>query len=170
MSVNNDALIKKDRLRFTKNKLSSNLTLLAIVLNALYFVCIYKSDVGSYYYQYIIGISVVYNLLFMLIAFLASEGVKSYKINYSYVLLLLGIGQIIRIFILPMDAINTTVTLSGEEEVVMGGGQFTRVCVYLIASAALCIIAGIIAFIKTRTLTAYQAELDEKKAKEAVKA
>lgn len=170
MSVNNDALIKKDRLRFTKNKLSSNLTLLAIVLNALYFVCIYKSDVGSYYYQYIIGISVVYNLLFMLIAFLASEGVKSYKINYSYVLLLLGIGQIIRIFILPMDAINTTVTLSGEEEVVMGGGQFTRICVYLISSAALCIIAGIIAFIKTRTLTAYQAELDEKKAKEAVKA
>lgn len=170
MTVNNDALIKKDRLRFTKNKLSSNLTLLAILLNALYFVCIYKSDVGSYYYQYIIGISVVYNLLFMLIAFLSSEGVKSYKLNYSFVLVLLGIGQIIRIFILPMDAINTTVTLSGEEEVVMGGGQFTRVCFYLISSAALCIIAGIVAFIKTRTLTAYQAELDEKKAKGAVKA
>lgn len=168
MTVNNEALIKKDRLRFTKNKLSSNLTLLAILINAFYFVSIYKSDVGSYYYQYMIGISVVYNLLFMLVAFLASEGVKSYKINYSYVLMLLGIGQIIRIFILPMDAANTTVTLSGEEEVVMGSGQFTRVCIYLVASAALCIIAGVIAFIKTRTLTAYQAELDAKNAKGAV--
>ena len=168
MTVNNEALIKKDRLRFTKNKLSSNLTLLAILINAFYFVSIYKSDVGSYYYQYMIGISVVYNLLFMLVAFLASEGVKSYKINYSYVLMLLGIGQIVRIFILPMDAANTTVTLSGEEEVVMGSGQFTRVCIYLVASAALCIIAGVIAFIKTRTLTAYQAELDAKNAKGAV--
>lgn len=162
MTSKNDALIKKDRLRFTKNKLSSSLTLLAIVFNALYFVCIYKSDVGSYYYQYMMGISVVYNLLFMLIAFLASEGVKSYKLNYSYVLVLLGLGQIIRIFILPMDATRAIVTLSGEEEVVMGSGQFTRICVYLIGSAALCIIAGIIAFYKTRTLSAYQAELDRK--------
>ena len=163
MTGSNDALIKKDRLRFTKNKLSSSLTLLAIVFNALYFVSIYQSDVGSYYYQYMIGISVVYNLLFMLIAFLASEGVKSYKMNYSYVLVLLGLGQIVRIFILPMDAANTTVTLSGEEEVVMGSGQFTLVCVYLIASAALCIVAGVIAFFKTRTLNAYQAELDKQK-------
>ncbi len=162
MTSKNDALVKKDRLRFTKNKLSSSLTLLAIVFNALYFVCIYKSDVGSYYYQYMMGISVVYNLLFMLIAFLASEGVKSYKLNYSYVLVLLGLGQIIRIFILPMDATRVIVTLSGEEEVVMGSGQFTRICVYLISSAALCIIAGVIAFYKTRTLSAYQAELDRK--------
>lgn len=162
MTPNSVALIKKDRLRYSKNKLSSNLTLLAIVFNALYFVSIYKSDVGSYYYSYIIGISVVYNLLFMLIAFLASEGVKSYKLNYSYVLLALGAGQIIRIFILPIDAKNTVITLSQESQQVMQDGQFMRVCIYLIASAALCIIAGITAFIKTRTLTSYQAELEQK--------
>lgn len=162
MTSNSVALIKKDRLRYSKNKLSSNLTLLAIVFNALYFVSIYKSDVGSYYYNYLIGISVVYNLLFMLIAFLASEGVKSYKLNYSYVLVLLGIGQIIRIFILPLNAKNAVVTLSQEAQQVMHDGQFTRVCIYLIASAALCIIAGITAFIKTRTLTSYEAELEQK--------
>lgn len=162
MTPNSVALIKKDRLRYSKNKLSSNLTLLAIVFNALYFVSIYKSDVGSYYYSYIIGISVVYNLLFMLIAFLASEGVKSYKLNYSYVLAVLGIGQIVRIFILPIDAKNTVITLSQESQQVMQDGQFMRVCIYLIASAALCIIAGITAFIKTRTLTSYQAELEQK--------
>ena len=162
MTSNDVALIKKDRLRYSKNKLSSNLTLLAIVLNALYFVSIYKSDVGSYYYSYMIGISVVYNLLFMLIAFLCSEGVKSYKLSYSFILMALGVGQIIRIFILPLSAKTTEVTLGEEVELVMQDAQFTRICIYLVASAALCIIAGVIAYIKTRTLTSYQAELDKK--------
>lgn len=162
MTSDSVALIKKDRLRYSKNKLSSNLTLLAIVFNALYFVSIYKSDVGSYYYSYIMGISVVYNLLFMLIAFLASEGVKSYKLNYSYVLAALGLGQIVRIFILPIDAKNTVITLSQESQQVMQDGQFMRVCFYLLASAALCILAGITAFIKTRTLTSYEEELKQK--------
>lgn len=163
MMTNNDALIKKDRLRYTKNKLSANLTLLAIVFNALYFVSVYKSDVGSYYYKLIIGISVVYNLLFMLFAFLSSEGVKGYKLLYSFLLVALGAGQLIRIFILPLRAKNDTITIGGVEQIVMGNGQFMRVCIYLIASAALCIAAGVIAFWKTRTLTAYQAELEKSK-------
>lgn len=162
MNLENDAIIKKDRLRFTKNKLSANLTLLAIVFNAFYFVSIYKSDVGNYYYKLIIGISVVYNLLFMLAAFLSSEGVKSYKMNYSYLLLLLGVGQIVRIFILPRMAKGATVTLSEVEQAVMGSAQFTRVCVYLIVSAALCVVAGVINISKSSTLTKYQAELEKK--------
>ena len=164
MTLNDDALIKKDRLRFTRNKLSANLTLLAIVFNALYFISIYTSDVGSYYYRLIIGISVVYNLLFMLIAFLASEGVKGYKMMYGYVLLALGVGQIIRIFILPMNARSATVNLDLKEQVVMGNSQFIWVCVLLVVSAVLCFAAGVIGIIKTSTLEKYQAEL-EKEAK-----
>lgn len=162
MSSRDDALIKKDRLRFTKNVLSSNLTLLAIVFNALYFVSIYRSDVGSYYYTWMTGISVVYNLLFMLAAFLSSEGVKAYKLGYSFVLLGLGAGQIIRILIIPVKAHGTTLSMNGEELAAMGDGQFMWVCVCLIASAALCIIAGLISLVKTRTLTSYLAELNER--------
>ena len=162
MSLHNEDLIKKDRLRFTKNVLSSNLTLLAIVFNALYFVSIYKSDVGSYYYTWMIGISVVYNLLFMLAAFLSSEGVKAYKLGYSFVLLGLGAGQIIRILIIPVKAHGTTISMNGEEIAAMGDSQFMWVCICLIASAALCIIAGLISFAKTRTLTSYLAELNER--------
>lgn len=152
--------IKKDRLRYSKNKLSSSLTLLSILINALYFVSIYKSDVGSYYYSYMMGISIVYNLLFMLIAFLASEGVKSYKLNYSFVLMALGIGQLVRITIIPMKAKDTVITLGETTVSVMENKQFLYVCACLIASAALAIIAGVVAFVKTRTLTTYQAELD----------
>ncbi|MBD5128757.1 MAG: hypothetical protein HDT43_02355 [Ruminococcaceae bacterium] len=161
MNFNNEAMIKKDRLRYTKNKLSSNLTLLAILINAFYFVSIYKSDVGSYYYTYIIGISVIYNLLFMLIAFLSSEGVKTYKVGYSFALIAIGIGQIIRIFIIPMNANQTVLSLGGEETAVMGGLQFVYVCVCLVASAALCVIAGVINIIKARTLAEHQAEIDK---------
>ena len=162
MNFNNEAMIKKDSLRYTKNKLSSNLTLLAILINAFYFVSIYKSDVGSYYYTYIIGISVIYNLLFMLIAFLSSEGVQTYKVGYSFALIAIGIGQIIRIFIIPMNANQTVLSLGGEETAVMGGLQFVYVCVCLVASAALCVIAGVINIIKARTLAEHQAEIDKK--------
>ena len=175
-NANNIALIKKDRLRFTKNKLSSGLALLAIVFNALYFVIVYESketDVGSYYYNWTTGISVLYNLVFMLAAFLASEGVKNYKLGYSYVLMILGLGEIVRIFYIPMNARNTTnpnvtsvdladLVAKGETvPTVMGDFQFYFCLGCLVAAAALCIIAGVVAVIKTTTLIKYQAELEK---------
>ena len=155
--------VKKDRLRFTKNKLSSNLILLAIVANALYFVSIYSSDVGSYYYKIFIGASIVYNLIFMLAAFLSSEGVKSYKMGYSFVSIILGILQIVRIFYIPMKALNEpTPVVDSEIPTVMAGGQFTYIAFCLCASAALLIMAGIIGIVKTTALNSYQSELDKK--------
>ena len=161
--INKEALIKKDRLRFTKNKVSSTLIILSIVANALYFVSIYRSDVGSYYYKIFIGASVVYNLVFMLAAFLASEGVKNYKISYAYVSIVLGVLQIARIFYLPKEAHETENPMVGfEGEMVMGNEQFTYVSVLLVISAALLVCAGIVGIMKTTTLRNYQAELDKK--------
>ena len=42
--------IKKDRLRFTKDSFPATLVILAIVFDCLYFVSIYQSDVGTFYY------------------------------------------------------------------------------------------------------------------------
>ena len=163
MTLNNDALIKKDRLRFTKNKLSANLILLAIVANALYFVSIYSSDVGRYYYAIFIGASVVYNLVFMLAAFLSSEGVKSYKMSYSYVSIALGILQIVRIFHIPMNAWKEpNPVIDAEIPTVMADGQFWYIVICLGVSAVLLVVAGIIGIIKTATLNSYQAELDKR--------
>lgn len=172
-NANNIALIKKDRLRFTKNKLSSGLALLAIVFNALYFVSVYSSDVGSYFYNWTIGVSVLYNLVFMLLAFLSSEGVKNYKLGYSYALMILGLGEIVRIFYIPLTAKNTTdptitsdalsnMLAKGETvPTVMGDFQFYYCTVCLVAAAALCIISGVVAMIKTTTLIKYQDELEK---------
>lgn len=162
MTLNNDALVKKDRLRFTKNKLSANLTLLAIVFNALYFVSIYKTNIGQYYYNYMMGISVVYNLLFMLAAFLCSEGVKAYNLGYSFFLIILGLGQLVRILIIPMKAKDTDVIVGETTVRAMSDTQFVYVSICLVASAVLCIIAGIVGVIRTTTLRSYEAELEKR--------
>lgn len=163
MTLNDDALVKKDRLRFTKNKLSANLILLAIVANALYFVSVYSSDVGRYYYAFFIGTSVVYNLIFMLAAFLSSEGVKSYKMGYSYVSIVLGILQIVRVFQIPMKAWKEpNPVIDAENPTVMADGQFWYIAICLGLSAALLVLAGIVGIVKTTTLNSYQAELDKK--------
>ena len=160
----NDRDIQLDRMRYVKNTSSSRLCYLAILLNVLYFVSIYKSDVGSWYYQILIGASIVYNLLFMLMTFLASEGVKSYQKNYSWLLYGLGIGQIIRIFIIPAQAHAAVVQVGGAATVVMGDGQFARVLIYLVASAA-CLIGA--AFINQRKCTQLEGHLKSLEAKGA---
>lgn len=154
-------LIKKDRLRFTKNKLSAGLILAAIAINALYFVSIYRSDVGSYYYNLTIGVSILYNLIFMLIAFLSSEGVKNYKMGYAYTAIVIGVLQIGRIFYIPMQAHAAPNPIVGKEtETVMLDDQFGYVAICLCISAALLICAGVIGIIKTTTLRSHQAELE----------
>lgn len=170
MTLNNDTLIKKDRLRYTKNKLSASLTYLSIVFNTLYFICLYSSDIkrqyiGENYYVWMVGVSVLYNLVFMLIAFLCSEGVKSYNIKHGFALLVVGAAQIARIFIWPADLHTKVAVGPSGEELVMSDGQFFRCAIYLVASAAFCVIAGVIAVIKTTTLRNYEAELKRRGSK-----
>lgn len=159
--LDNPKTIKLDRMRYAKNTFSSRLTYLAILFNVLYFVSIYESDVGSWYYQILIGGSIVYNLVFMLVTFLASEGVKNYKISYSWLLLAAGVGQIVRIFILPMQAYKATVTISKVTYPVMEVPQLTWVIICLVASVLCCFVAGAVGVYRSRTLAAYNASLEE---------
>ena len=158
--TNEDRMIQRDRMRFVKNKLSANLAILAIVFNVFYFVNIYRSDVGSYYYTIIIGADIVYNLLFMLAAFLASEGVKNYKINYSWLLIVIGVLQIARIFIIPMRAHGATATIGGVVTIVMGDGQFYKLVIYLVLLAVCLVAAGVINYNKCRALEEHMKTLE----------
>lgn len=158
-----------DRMRYTKNTASSRMALLAIVFDVLFFVSIYKSDVGTYYYTILIGASIIYNLVFMLAAFLCSEGVKNYKKGYSWVLILLAVLQIARIFILPVKMhtavngapIETSIQILSMhfnvtmDNLVMGDWQFIRVCFYLIASAFCLFRAAMINIRKSNALAAH---------------
>ena len=149
-----------DRMRYTKNTASSRMALLAIVFDVLFFISLYKSDVGTYYYTALIGASIIYNLVFMLVAFLCSEGVKNYKPTYSWAMIVLGIIQIVRIFIIPVNAHSAQV--SGQP--VMGDAQFIRMIIYLTASAA-CLFAGaVVNTKKSRALSRHISSLEAGKA------
>ncbi len=150
-----DAYIKKDRMRYVKNKASGNLAVLAIIFNALFFVSIYKSNVGQYYYRPLIGASIVYNLLFMMIVFLISEGSKNYQKNYSYVAVPIGLLQILRIFIYPMRAHAAVTLTTGIEEQVMKDPQFIRLIIYLVASAVCLILSAVIGIMRCNRLEAH---------------
>ncbi len=152
--------IQKDRMRYTKDKLSANLILVAIVLDALYFVSIYQTDVGSYYYTWVIGASIIYNLLFMLTAFLASEGVKSRKQGYTGLLLFIGILQLVRIFYLPAKASKAVVVIQEVEHAVMTDSQHLYVIACLAVSGICCIAGAITSYINNKTLASYIRSLD----------
>jgi len=58
--MNDERTTRLDRMRFTKNTLSSNLALLAIIFDVCFFISIYESDVGSWYYTILVGGSILY--------------------------------------------------------------------------------------------------------------
>jgi len=151
--------IKKDRLRYTKNSTSATLAYVAILFNVFYFVSIYNTDVGNYYYTIDIGLSVICNLLFLLFTFLCSEGVKGYKMSYSVAFIPLGIFQLVRIFGIPLDAHRTTISLDGKNVQVMQDGQFYWLIVCLIISAIACFMAAAIGINKTKTLRNYEKQI-----------
>ena len=77
--------------------------------------------------------------------------------KYSIPLLILGVIQVVRIFILPMDAHGTTLE---NGTIVMGDGQFTYLVILLIASAACLFAAAVVNVIKCNALAAHMKTLE----------
>ncbi len=160
--------IKVDRMRYTKDKLSSNLVLLAIVLDALYFISIYSTDVtktaiaDAYLYtSWVIGASIIVNLVFLLAAFLASEAVKNRRGGFTIPLIVLGLVQIGRIFYLPAKARVASLTLGTETLDVMGDKQYLYVAALLAASGVCCLVAALNSARNNRTLARYMRSMEE---------
>ena len=150
-TMNDENLVRIDRMRYTKNKLSSTMAYIAIIADVLYFINVYQSDVkylntGDFYYHIIIGASVICNLLFLLATFLCEEGVKNYKDVYAWGMLVLAVVQIVRIFILPAKAVAAGV---------MPSGQHVYLVAMLILSAASLVVGAIVSIIRGRELSIY---------------
>lgn len=156
--------ISRDRMRFTKDTVSANAVIAAIVLDCLYFVSIYQSDVSTWYYNWIIGASIICNLLFLLTAFLASEGIKNRKTGFTLPLIALGEFQIIRIFYLPAKAHAATVVIAGVETAVMENGQYWYTVICLAVSAVCCIFAAVNSHNNNKKLAAHMQTIENKTA------
>ena len=86
---------------------------------------------------------------------------KNYKMGYAWLIGVLGIGQIVRIFVIPAQAHATELKKVGR---VMGDSQYAFVVVCLVVSAACCLAAAVIGGIRSKTLKQYLAELETKSA------
>ena len=153
--------IKLDRMRYVKDSTPSLFAILAVVFDILYFVLIYKIN-NEYFYNFMIGVSIVVNLLFMLFGFWCSIEVQNYHGKFGYLMIALGIIQIIRIFVYPMRAYGQKVLVGEEMVSVMTKGQFSQSIIYLVAAAALMIIGGLISIRNTKTLQNYLGTLEKK--------
>ena len=153
--MNDDKQVRLDRMRYTKNTLASGLALLSILFDVFFFISIYESNVGSWYYNILIGASILYNLIFLLAAFLSSEGIKNYKIGYSYLMIALGIGQVVRIFIYPVRAHGASVTIQEQAVTVMENPQFIRCVLYLAISAACLFVGAFVGMTRSKQLKAH---------------
>ena len=153
--------IKKDRLRYTKNSTSSTQAYIAILFNVLYFVSVYSYNeyAGEFYHTFTIGLSVICNLLFLLMSFLFSEGVKNYKLAHCIAFIPLGVFQVIRIFNIPLSAYTYRYLYNGAITRVMDDKQFIYTCVCLGCSALACFATAFTGIRKTKMLREYEESL-----------
>ncbi len=163
--MDREQLISRDRMRYSKNKFSASMCYLAILFNAIYFASIYRGveeNIGDYYFNILMGVSVLINIGFMLVTFLASEGVKNYKLNFAIVMLVVAAIQIIRIFGYPMNA-HSTVNENDitKTAMIMGTSQFILCLVLLIASAACLVAGGVVGILKTTKLNLHNKYVED---------
>ena len=153
--MNDEKTVRLDRMRYTRNTLASGLALLAILFDVIFFISIYESNVGSWYYNILMGASILYNLVFLLAAFLCSEGIKNYKAGYAYVMIVLGLIQLARIFVYPVTAHSAVVTIQEQAVTVMETPQFIRCVLYLVLSAASLFVGAFVGMTRSKQLSAH---------------
>ncbi len=152
--------VKLDRMLYVKDKVPSRCAYIGIALDVLYFVLIYQIN-NEYFYTALVGLSVIVNLLFMLFGFLCSEEVKNYHSKYGYLMIFLGIVEIVRIFIYPMTAHSTLASSDGVDltTMVMSDSKFVWCIIFLVGAAVAMIAGGLISIKNTKTLNAYKEEI-----------
>ena len=166
----NQEIIHSDILRYKTNKLPASLALLGIVFNCLYFCLLYGFKT-SFFSMWKIGFSVVLTLIFLLVTFLASEGIKAYNKKFSIVLLVLAAVQIIRMFGLPLEALIYDNGLAPDAVHALGelryfgidlnsATSYTLLIVWLAASAACLVAAAVLGYINCTKLEKFQKKIE----------
>lgn len=133
-----------ERMRYKNDKLSSGLCLLAIAFDIAYFIMIYASS--TIVPDAATGIDVIINILFMLVAFWASEQAKVYDRKWSFGIMALGVVQFARLLWLP-EKYNELGQLVGV--------PYLMVRVMLIGSIVTLLASGIICFTNSTSLKKY---------------
>ncbi len=154
--------IKNDILRYTTNKLSFLLCILAIVFSVANFLIIYKTNSAATNTDQIanfkLGLDLLINVILIIVFFLLAEKTKAYKKNASYVCFGLAGVQVLRIFFLPLSYYLAYVD-TGVYGITLVG--FIWCIVLLLCSAASLVGAALINLKKYNTLQDHLKKIGE---------
>lgn len=148
---NNNTGIKKhtlldpnpEILRYSSNKFSFWLIILAIIFNCLAFLDYYgKKGITP---DIFLGLDVVINILVLLACFVSAEEVKAYRSAFAYAAFGLAGIQIARIFFIPLLHFKALIDY----------GSFIYIIVLYILSAICLIAGGVICLFRSNILTNY---------------
>ena len=159
---NNVYELQTDIMRYKPNKLSFLFCVLAIVFNVAMFLIIYQE--ANCTSDFLLGIDLVINVVFMLAVFLLSEKTKAYIKTAGFVAILMGLIEMARILFIPCYyyGLHLTYLETGEGIVGLSQTQFTW-CVVLMVLSGLClIVAGIDTIQKSRRLAEHLSRIEGK--------
>lgn len=131
-------------LRYRNNKMAFNLCMLAIALQCVAFIYLYRSL--QWTPQFNTGLDIIINIVFLLVVFLASEKVKTYHVKWGIALIIIGAINSLRLltYVFP--------TFVGEQGIIIEQGNFiTGVVSYILVEVALTI-SGIVTIIRGNIL------------------
>lgn len=145
------AKLNGDRMRYQTNKSSFWLCIIAVIFNVASLINIYENKTIEP--DVYIGLDILINIVIMLVGFWGAEKTKTYKRYWSYILIVFGLIQILRIFVVPLKFFIV--------------GQMTfknfmlNVC-FLVLSAVALFASAVICFIKSTVLKAHMETVTEK--------
>ncbi|MBQ4060918.1 MAG: hypothetical protein IJD46_02705 [Bacilli bacterium] len=156
-----------DIMRYKANQSSFLLCVLAIVLNVAMFLLIYTET--NCVPNYLLGIDLIINVVFMLAAFLIAEKTKAYSTMGGVAAIILAAIEIGRIFFIPtmyygshllyLEAVEeaeaTGQVLEYTGIIGLGHSQFTWCLVLMVGAAVSLLVAGIITIDKSDKLKAH---------------
>lgn len=169
MTYDNKTILQTDISRYKKNKLAANLALLGLAFNCLYFMLLYGIKVtndangnATKFASLTMGFSVILTLVLLLVAFLASEGIKGYNKKYAIVLWVLAAFQIFKIFGYPLYGLQNDLLTVNYFWInpTTSTAEFVILVIYLVASAACFVASGVIGYIRAVQLEKFQAAIN----------
>ena len=149
--------MKVELMRYRNDSLSFYMNILAIAFNVVFLIAIMANL--SITANWIIGVDVLVNILFMLFAFLTAEKVKAYLPKWCYLSIVLAVVQVVRMFtiVFPFNA-------KGE----LVGAAFIIALLSLILSAACLIVGFVTGFIRSGKLNGYLKKVEDGTARDTV--
>ncbi len=147
--------MKAELMRYRNEKLAYYLCLFGLVFDVCYLIGLYSASgvTAKDSFGKVIGIDILFNIMFMLIAFLTAEKIKTYTLNWCFVALGLGVLQLPRI-LLPIKLFQAAQ---------LGTASFVLLVIFLLLSAASLIASCVLSFINSHKLDNYLKEINAKR-------